>query len=183
MGGRFHRATPVAGVEHLPEEALEVDRLGGGAHGRAALTADAVLDRSEKAGPSAGSGEDREEEERGGRLAIRAGDARDLELAGRMAEEGVRGESHRLAGVLDDELWNGQVELALDDEDGGAVGDGVGREVVPVGLEAGDADEERPGGHPPRVVGQVGDVDRGGVGGAAGADRRGQELEVDGSRF
>ena len=100
-----------------------------------------------------------------------------------MAEERVGREGHRLAGVRDDELRHRQVEVALDDQCGGAVGDRLRREVVPVRLHPGDADEERPRSHAPSVVGQVGDVDGGRVRGARGVHGVGQELEVDGAGF
>ena len=75
---RLHARAAVAGVEHLPELALQVDRLGRRAHGRPPLAADAALDRPEQPGPPAGRGEDRVEQERRRRLAVRAGDAGDL---------------------------------------------------------------------------------------------------------
>ena len=52
-----------------------------------ALAADPALDGADQPGPSPGRLEDRVEQERGRRLAVRAGDARDLELARRLAEE------------------------------------------------------------------------------------------------
>src|SRR5207302_1245506 len=76
--GRLHRAAAVAGVEHLAESALDVDRLGGRTDRGAALASHAALDRAEQAGAAAGGGEDRVEQERGRRLPVRAGDARDL---------------------------------------------------------------------------------------------------------
>ena len=55
--GRLHGAAPVPGVEHLAEEPLEVDRLGGRAGRRPALAVDAGLDRSEQPGPAPRRGE------------------------------------------------------------------------------------------------------------------------------
>jgi hypothetical protein len=48
--GRLHRAAAVARVEHLAEQALQVDRLGGRPGGRAALAVHAGLDRAEQPG-------------------------------------------------------------------------------------------------------------------------------------
>ena len=107
----------------------------------------------------------------------------DLELARRVAEEGVGRKSHRLAGIRDDELRYRHVELTLDDQCGGAVGDGLRCVVVPVRLHPGDADEESPRSHSPCVVGQLGDVDGGRVRGAHGVHGVGHELEVDGAGF
>ena len=77
--GRLDRAAPVARVEHLAERALEVDRLGRRAHGRAPLAADRAISIVPiRPGLAAGGLEDRVEEERGRRLAVRAGDAGDL---------------------------------------------------------------------------------------------------------
>ena len=77
---RLHGAAPVAHVEHLPQRALYVDRLGRRPQSRPPLAADAALDRPQQPRPAAGGGEDREEEEARRRLAVRSGDARDLEL-------------------------------------------------------------------------------------------------------
>ena len=181
VGGGLHGGASVSGVEHLAQEALDVDRLGGRPHRGAPLAADPVLDGAEETRAPAGRGKDGEEEKRGRRLPVRSRDPGDLELARRVAEEGVGRKGHRLAGVRDDELRHRQVELALDDQCGGAVGDGLRCVVVPVRLHPGDADEESPRSHAPCVVGQVGDVDGGRVRGARGVHGVGQELEVDGA--
>ena len=159
MRGRLERAAAVAGVEHLPERALEVDRLGRRAHGRPALAADPRLDRADQAGLPAGGLEDGVEQERGRRLAARAGHARDLQRLGRAAEELVGRDRHRLARAVDHELRHRQVERPLDHERDGAVLDRLRREVVAVRLQAGDAEEEAAGAGPPRVVGEVEHVD------------------------
>ena len=157
--GGLHRAAPVARVEQLTERALEVDRLGRRARDGAPLAADAHLDRAEQARPAAGRGEDRVEEERRGRLAVRAGDAGDLELARRPAEERVGGERHAPARASgDDELGHGEVERALDEQRDRPALDGVRGEVVAVGALAGHADEERARRHSAGVVGEVGDA-------------------------
>ena len=58
---RLHRARAVAGVEHLAERPLQVDRLGRRPHDAAPLAADARLDRPEQARSPPGRGEDREQ--------------------------------------------------------------------------------------------------------------------------
>jgi hypothetical protein len=51
----------------------------------------------------------------------------------------------------------------LNDDGGGAGRDGLTDEVVSVDVEAGDGDEEAARLDAPRVVGDAGDVDAGGV--------------------
>ena len=59
----LHRAASVSGVEHLAEEALDVDRLGRRPHRGAPLSPDAVFDRSEET-RSAACGGDRDRTKR-----------------------------------------------------------------------------------------------------------------------
>src|SRR5439155_21874730 len=156
--GRLHRAAAVAGVEHLAEGALDVDRLGGRTDRGTALAPDAALDRAEQPGTAAGGGKDRVEQERGRRLPVRAGDARDLQLLARPAEELLGEGRHGAANIGDDELWDVEVDRALDDQRYGAVRDGVRSEVVPVGARARDAEEQRAGPGRAGVVGEVADL-------------------------
>ena len=118
--GRLHHARAVARVDHLAEEPLQVDRLGRVEPGRPRLAADAPLDVREQAGLPPVGLEDRVQQERGGRLAVRAGDRGDVELAGRVAEEERRGGRHRGANVRHDELRQRDVDGVLDDERGRA---------------------------------------------------------------
>ena len=102
--GRLERAALVPGVEHLAKCPLQVDRLRGRAHSCAYLVPHARLDRAEQPGLPTRRLEDRVEQVRGRRLAVRARDARDLELVRGVPEElGGRGR-HRPAGVLDHQL-------------------------------------------------------------------------------
>jgi hypothetical protein len=181
--GGFERARAVARLEHLAEGSLEVDRLAGRTDGGATLASDPVLDRAEEAGTAAGRREDREEEEGGRRLPVRACGAGDFELARRLSEEGIGCKGHGLPGVADEELGHRQIERALDDERDRTVGNGVGGKIVAVGLVAGHADEERPGSDAARVVGEVGDLDAGGVYGALCAHGLAHAVEVDGVGF
>ena len=80
LRGRLEHAGAVAGVGHLAQEPLEVDRLGRVEAGRALLAADAPLDVRQQARLAACGLEDRAQQERGGRLPVRAGDRRDVEL-------------------------------------------------------------------------------------------------------
>ena len=100
----FERDAAVAGVEHLAERALEVDRLGRRADDRAHLAADAALHRAEQAGTLPILVEDRPEQVRGRRLSVRARDPRHGELLRRLAEEQVGRDRHRHARFVDDEL-------------------------------------------------------------------------------
>ena len=98
---RLHRARPVADVEHLAEQPLQVDRLRSRPHDAAALAADAGLHRPQQPRPTSGSGEDRKEEMTRRRLAARPRHTHDLQLSGRLAEEGVCRDCHRRARVAD----------------------------------------------------------------------------------
>ena len=99
----------VAGVEHLAEGSLEVDRLRAscGTTGRA-LAADPRLDRAEQPRAAAGGVEDGMQQEGGRRLAVRPRDAGDLELPRRLAEERVGRDRHGGPRVGHDELRNGR---------------------------------------------------------------------------
>ena len=156
----LHRARAVAGVEHLAEQTLQVDRLGRRPHDAAPLAADARLDRPEQARAPPGGGEDREQEEARRRLPARAGDADHLELPGRLAEEHVRRGRHRRARVADDDLRHGQVERALDDERDRSALHRLRREVVAVDARARHGEEERARADRASVVGEIAHLDR-----------------------
>ena len=162
--GRLERDAAVARVEHLAKRPLQIDRLGRGAHDRPNLSSDPALDGAEQAGPAARRFQDRVQQVRGGRLAVRAGDTGDLELARRLAEEHVRRGRHRSARGRHHELGNLRLDRPLDDEDDGAVLDRLTGEVVAVRVLAGDAEERRTGGDGARVVREVSHLD--GVGAA-----------------
>ena len=162
--GRFERDAAVAGVEHLAEGALEVDRLGRRADDRPNQPADPALDGAEQAGIAPAGLEHRVEEKGGGRLAARAGDAGDLELARRLAEEDVGRGRHRGPGGRDDELRHVRLDCALDDQDDGAVLDRLHGVVVTVRPLAGDGEERSARRDRTCVVGKVPHLD--GVGAA-----------------
>ena len=183
MRRRLHRARPVAGIEHLAEGPLEVDRLGRRADDRTPLASDTALDRAEEARPSAGRGEDRVEEEGRGRLSVRARDTEDLELARGRAEEDVCCERDRSARALDDELGYRQVERALHEQGDGSSPDGLGCELVAVGGEAGNAREQGPGSGLGRLVREIRDLDGRGVDGSERPYGLAQSRKLDGGRF
>jgi len=158
--GRLERAAPISGVEHLTEGALEVDCLRRRADRRPGIAPDPALDRAEQSRPAAGRCEDRVEEECGRCLAVRAGDAGDLELARRVLEEDNSGLSHRPSHVRHDKLGDVKLEHALDRERCRAAFHRFAGEGVAVVPFAGDAEEERSRPDGARVVGEVGDLDR-----------------------
>ena len=162
--GGLERDAAIPGVEHLAEGALQVDRLGRRPHDRPRLPSDPALDGAEQARAAAGGRQDRVQQVCRRRLAVRAGDAGDLELARRLPEEDVRGGGHRGARRQHDELRNLWLDRPLDDENGGAALDRLGGEVVSVRVLAGNAEERRAGGDGTRVVGEVPHLD--GVGAA-----------------
>ena len=94
---RLDGRAAVAGVEHLAEEPLQVDRLGRRERRGPALAADLPLDGPDEPGPTARGLEDRAQQKRGRRLPVRPRDAGELELLRRLAEERVGGDRHRLA--------------------------------------------------------------------------------------
>ena len=87
MRARLDGRAAVAGVEHLPEEALQVDRLRRREGRGSPLASDPPLDRPDEPGPATRRVEDRAQQERRRRLPVRPRDARELELLRRLAEE------------------------------------------------------------------------------------------------
>ena len=183
MRRRLHRARPVAGIEHLAEGPLEVDRFGRRADHRAPLATDTAFDRPEETRPSAGRGEDRVEEEGRSRLPVRARDTEDLELARGRAEEDVRCEPDRPARALDDELGHRKVERALHEQGNGPSPNGLGCERVAVSGEAGNAREQGSGSGLGRLVREIRDVGGGGVDGSERPYGLAQCRKLDGGRF
>ena len=118
------------------------------------------------------------EEEGRRRLAVRAGDPHNLELARRFAEEEDGSLGHRLPHVGHDELRDFNVEPPFDDERGRPGLDRVGREVVPVGRGAADAEEESPGRDRTRVVGEVANLDGSLIDDLGRPERRDEALQV-----
>ena len=178
MRRRLDRTRAIAGVEHLAEDPLEVDRLGRRPVELPPLAADARLDGADEPRSPAGGGEDRVEEEGGGRLAARPGHPGDLELRGRVAEERDRRPGHRGARVRDHELRDVEVEAPLDHERDGAVLDRLRREVVPVRTRSGDAEEDRAGTGAPRVVDEIRHLRGGSTDDLDRSERGGQPLQI-----
>ena len=85
----------------------------------------------------------------------------DPQLGGRVAPESGGDRRHRRPCVADEDLRDGQLEPALDDECRRARLDRRRGEVMAVGSLADDAEEQRPAGDPPAVVGQPADLDAG----------------------
>ena len=145
----------VARVEHLTEEALEIDRLGRRERRWPRLAADLPLDRPHEAGLATRRIENRAQEECRRRLPVRSRDTRDLELLRRLAEEEVGSDCHRLAHGRHEELRDVDLERPLDDDRDSAALDRLPGEVVAVHSRAADTEEERAGRHAPRVVREI----------------------------
>ena len=158
--GRLHHARVVVAFEHLAEEALQVDRLGGVQPGGSLLARDHALDVRQQPGAAPGRCEDRVQQERGGGLAVRAGDPRHGELARRVVEEERRRGRHRGPRVGHAELWQVDADALFDHERRSARRRSDRGERMAVVVRAAQAEEERAGPHRPRVVGEVADVDR-----------------------
>ena len=110
--GDLHRARAVAGVEHPPEGGLEVDRLGRRALDLLLHPAHHALDRAEQARLAPRRLEQVADQEGGGGLAVRAGDADHLELGGRIAVEAGRRGAHRGAHVVHHHLGHAEARAA-----------------------------------------------------------------------
>ena len=143
---------------HRPERPLELGRLGGRGVGLVGRldAADPGLGRAGHPGPDAGRLERRDGEERGRRLAVRAGDPDDRQVAARIAvPPGGRGGQGGPA-VGHDELRQVDLGQRVLDERGGGTGRGRRRdEVVAVDVEPGDRHEQRAGTDLARVVGHA----------------------------
>ncbi len=181
VGRGFERDGLVARVEHLAKDPLEVDRLGCRVRGGAGRAADDPLDRSDQPRSTSARFEDRAEHVGRRRLAVRPRDARDGEPFRRRAEEHVCRDGHRRPRRLDDELRDGDVDRALDDERGRPRGGGVGGEIVAVDARARDAEEQRAVTHPARCVGEVGDLDGTPPDHVARCERADQRVELHGA--
>ena len=161
--GDLHRAGDVAGVEHLAERALEVDRLGvvRSIARRSPPTIEATVPSRPLCIPAASS--IARVSQAVVVLPLVPGDADDPQLPRRLAVEARGGLRHRRAHVLDLHLRHAEPERPADDERRRATLDRVGREVVAVAGEAGDAEEQRPGLDLAVVEGEARDLDVGAV--------------------
>ena len=160
-------AAAIAGPGHRPDRMLELRRLGRRGVGlvRRLDAADPGRGRAGHPGPDAGRLERRDREERGRRLAVRAGDPDDRQIATRVAVPpgGRRGQGRPAVGH--DEL--GQVDVGQRVLDDGGRGAGRCRsrdEVVSVDVQARHGHEQRAGTDLARVVGHAADGDRGQAG-------------------
>ena len=142
---RLDGRAAVARVEHLAEEALQVDRLRRRERRRTPNSAHMPLHRADEPRPPTCGLEDRAEQEGRRRLPVRPGHARELELLRRLSEEDVRRDGHRLPRRRNDELRHVDVEHPLDDERRRTALDRLPREVVPVDALSANAEEESAG--------------------------------------
>ena len=99
------------------------------------------------------------QQERGRRLAVRAGDRGDLELVGRPPEELARRDSHRRPHVGDHGLRYARRDRMLDDQRRSACLHCLIGKVVPVDGRTRNAEEQRAGLHRTRVIGEVRNLD------------------------
>jgi hypothetical protein len=156
MRGDLHNDPADAPLAHPGEHLLHLDGLGGGADRGAALGAGDRLHGRHEAAPllAVGAGEDGVERVGRGRLAVGAGDPVDLHARRRVAEDGARERGEGGPGVRHDGCRRVR-NLALRDDEGGAPAQGLGDELGPVALEAGDRDEGEARLNAPRVVGDA----------------------------
>ena len=93
---RLDRRAPIAGVEHLAEQPLQVYRLGRGERCGTMLEPDLPFHGPHEARLATRGVQDRPQQERRRRLPVRPGDPRELQLLRRLTEERVGGDRHRL---------------------------------------------------------------------------------------
>ncbi len=157
--GDLDRTRLVTGLEHRPERPLQVDRLRSRALDIALVAAHDALHRPEQAGLAAGRLQQRADQKRRRRLAVRAGHADHLQRGRRVAVEGGRGGGHRRADIGHHDLRHAQAERPLDDQRHSPALDRIAGELMPVAREPGNAEEQRARRHDPVVIGEVGDLD------------------------
>jgi hypothetical protein len=151
-------AGAVAGIQHLPEHALQVQRLRGGEHDGVIDAADAVHHRAQQRALLTRRGHDAGHEVCGGGLAVGPGDAHHAQLARRLAVPARPHEGHGEAHGRHDHLGHRDAGGPFADHGGRARGHSAGREVVPVEGEPGHTKEKRAVGDVTRVVGEATDV-------------------------
>ncbi len=155
----LHDTRQVAAFDHLAKQALQLERIGRGELRIPFDAGDAVDHGAQKSRAQARGRKDRRQQVRGRRLAVGAGDGGDPQLAGRVAEEARRDECHGVPRTRHQDLGDRQRERALADERHGPGGERLGGEVVAVGLQSGDAEEQRSGSHVASVAGKRSDLD------------------------
>ena len=155
-----------ARIQHLAEQPVQLEtlgrRVGGGlVHAR---NVDAV--GADVGAGQTGLGHDGRGQQGGGRLALRACNADEMQLVGGVAVEIRTDDGQRRAGVVGDDLHGvrGQVDPMLHQKGAAAVlvgTFGVGMSIQP---RTDKADKQRAGASPAGVVGDGGDVRIGGTG-------------------
>ena len=158
----LHRHPANAARTHGGQHRLDLERLRRRLAGGPDLVADDVLDRAENPGGASADAQQRVDQVRGRRLAVRARDADQRQGAGGMVPVGAGQRGERAARRWDDDLGHGNVgdRLALGHHQRSTAPDGVGHEAPRVLLEAGHGHEDVAAGDPPRVGGQPRDRPR-----------------------
>ena len=154
----LHRDHVGAAAPQLGERALQLGCLGRGERQRCGRTAEPNAERADDAGSVPMGREHGVEEEGGGGLAVGAGDAEHRHRTGRLPVESGGHRADRPPDRPHPRLGHRGRDDALDHERDGTPVDGDGREVVAVGVETGDAAEQRARMHGATVVGHVGHV-------------------------
>jgi hypothetical protein len=158
--GDLDRTRHISRVEHGAKIVLELDRLRRRTHHLVLDAADHALDGAQQPAPTSLGLEQRPNQKRRRRLAVRARDADDGQLGGRIAVEASRGLRHRRAYIGDHDLGDVDLYTALHDQRHRAGRDGLGGEIMAVTGEAGDAEEQGSRGHAAMIVGEAGDLER-----------------------
>lgn len=111
--------------------------------GRVDFVGNMALDRADETGAHAGMSQEMLDEKAGGRLAIRARNANDVELPRRAVVEVRRAKRQGSARILDEKLRRINLEFTLDHKANGTMLERIGGKIMPVDDGTGNAEEKR----------------------------------------
>ena len=144
--GGLHDTRQVTAGDHLAKQPLQLERVGGGELRGPLDPGDAVDHGAQQGGTQTRRREDRRQQVRGRRLAVGAGHGGDPQLAARVAVEARRHEGHGVTRSWHQDLGDGQIGSARSQTRATApAATAWAAIVVTVGLESGDAKEQRSG--------------------------------------
>ena len=148
MGGHLHHPIAASGISHLPQQAVDVAGLRGGALRLQLRLVDQVPDGAYQAHPHPQRlSEDVAHQTGGGGFAVGAGDAHHRQLPVRMAVEACADLRQRTAGVLHDGPWQLLHRLPAQDAHGPSCL-GLGDVAAAILPEAGNGYEHVAGAYP-----------------------------------
>ena len=144
VGGDLHEAVVASRVGHAAQHFVQADGVGGRVGRFEGLVVDPIDDRGDQPGPVSEGPYQIVEQCHGGRFAVRARDADQLQLAARMTVESRRHVGHGRVGIFHDHIGRAFGEIsreAFAHDDGGSGSRGRRDEVVAVACRAPDGEE------------------------------------------